>query len=107
MRHVADAATGLGRRATQIVAGHFESSPGSRQQAAQHAKGGGFASAVRAQQAEDLAPPHLEADVLDRVKLAETTLDPIHPDDRRVIVGHGRRHGQRKRFPRGCVVLPL
>jgi hypothetical protein len=54
----------LGCCAQQVGAGNACLAAGGAQQAAQHAEDGGLASAVRPQQAEDLAPAHCEADVV-------------------------------------------
>ena len=50
-----------------------------RQQTAQHAKRGGLAGAVGAEQAEDLAAVHLEVDVIDRGEGAEFLHQLPHP----------------------------
>ena len=55
----------------QVDAGHAQRAAGGRQQAAEHAKGRRLAGAVGAEQAEDLAALHLEADVIDRGEVAE------------------------------------
>ena len=56
LRHVADARARRRRGMAQVSPGDAQGAVAGRQQAAQHAEGGGLARAVGAQQAEHLAP---------------------------------------------------
>ena len=71
LRHVAEPALGCAGGAAQIMAHHMRFASSWFQQAAQHLEGGGLAGAVRAEQAEDFALLHLEADVVGGGELAE------------------------------------
>ena len=59
-------AGGPKRAHAQVDASHPQRAAGGRQQAAQHAEGGGLAGAVGPKQTEDFAAPDLEADMIDR-----------------------------------------
>ena len=54
---------------------------GGREQAAEHADGGGLARAVRSEEAEDLAAPHGERNAGDGLERAEALLEVVHLDD--------------------------
>ncbi len=81
LRHVADARACGSRRMPEIDAGNPQAAAARRQQAAQHAKSGGLAGAIGAQQAEDLAARHCKADVFDGAEIAETPLQLHRFDD--------------------------
>jgi hypothetical protein len=59
---------GLGR---EVVAVDRNAARGRLQQTGDHPDRGGLAGAVRAQEAVDLARPHVEADAVDRAERAE------------------------------------
>ena len=67
---------------------HLDLALARRQQAAQHADGGGLAGAVGAEEAVDLRARHVEVDVVDRDQRAEAAGQPARADRRRVAV-HG------------------
>jgi len=52
-----------------------------REQSAEHADRRRLAAAVRSQEAEDLAAPHGEREILDRVVIAEVLVQAAHVDD--------------------------
>ena len=68
---VADPLARRGAGATQIHSRHPQRAAGSGQQSAQHAKRRGLACAVGTEQAEDLAPLNIEADVVNGNETAE------------------------------------
>jgi hypothetical protein len=72
--HVAQPRARLGRGMAQVEPGHLYLSGRHRQQPAEHAKGGGLAGAIGAQQTEDLALLHAEADALNRIEIPEAAL---------------------------------
>ena len=82
--HVADAPLHVLRLAAHVEAEHARPARGGGEQAAEHADGGGLARAVAAQQAEHLAFPHGEAEVVDGGEGAEALDQPVDLDD----VGH-------------------
>ena len=71
LRHVADLLPYLRGTKAAALAGQLHAAAGGREQAAEHLDGGGLARAIRAQQAVDLAVPHLGGDVLHSRKRAE------------------------------------
>jgi hypothetical protein len=94
--HVADLTANLVGLADDIEA---ETSPASaigREQAAQHADGGGFAAAVGAEKAADLAFGNLQAEPIDHSMRAEALAQIVHVDDKRAsgaAFAHGIDHG--------------
>ncbi len=65
-RHEADAGANFGRLSQHVVAGYGGDATGRLEHGAQHAEAGGLACAVRSQQSEDLAGPHVERHVFER-----------------------------------------
>ena len=65
---------------------HFDLACGRRQQAAQHADGGGLAGAVGPEEAVDVRARHVEVDVVDRDQGAEA-LGQAARADREVVSG--------------------
>ena len=80
LRHVADPPLDAFGIARDVDAADDAPSRGRRQQAAQHADGRGLAGAVAAEEAEDLAAPHVEADAIDGDELAEAARQIAHLD---------------------------
>ena len=105
LRHVADPRARRGGCVQQVQAGDLGAAAGGRQQAAQHAEGGGLAGAVRPQQAEDFAALHGEADVVDRDESAEAAHQVVHFDGGRdcetppPLEGGGWGRGRRSSAP--------
>jgi hypothetical protein len=76
---------------------------GGRQQAAEHAEGGGLARAVGAEQTEDLAPRHLEGGAGDSGEVAKLAYQIAHHDHRPVPIAiRGHLRGRRGRSGRRC-----
>jgi hypothetical protein len=95
LRHVADAlaqALGLGG---DVDPGHPGASLRGRREPAQHADQGGLAGAVGPEQAEDLAPPDGQRDLIDGKEAAETARQAVAFDGRPRSIGHSRLHGRR------------
>ena len=81
LRHVADVALDLPGLAPDVVAEAGAFAAVGRQQAAQHADRRRLAAAVRAEEAEDLAAPHRQGQILDRVIVTEMLVQAAHVDD--------------------------
>src|SRR5262249_2968136 len=60
LRHIAEPGSCAGSGVTQINAGDAQRSAGRGEQAAEHTEGGGLASSIGSQQAEDFAAVHAE-----------------------------------------------
>ena len=88
LRHVADAAAQCLGLLRDAQAQHFDLAFGRRQQAAQHADGGGLARAVRAEEAVDVRARHGQVDVVDRDQRAEALGQPARADGESRGVGH-------------------
>ena len=67
---IADAGLGRDGRSLDVVAADADLAGGGRDEARDHAHGGGFAGAVRAEEAEHLAGRHRERQVVHRQDLA-------------------------------------
>ena len=63
---------------------------GGRQQPGQHFHGGGLAAAVGAEEAEDLAAPDAETDMIHGDEIAETPRQPLRLDGRRLVAAASR-----------------
>ncbi len=85
--HVADAALDLSAFAQDIVAKTASTSRIRGEQSAHHANRRGFSAAVGAKEPEDLAPLHLQRDVLDDVLVTEALVQFPDVDGIRVIHG--------------------
>ena len=75
--------------APHIMAGHEGSARGRRLQSTQHLDEGGLAGAVGAEETEDLAGPHGEADLVHRGERAEPAGEPLGSYRLRVAVKSG------------------
>ena len=64
------------------------------EEAGQHLHGRGLAAAVGAEEAEDLAAPDLEADVVDGGEIAEPARQSFGDDRGRTVVGRPWRHDE-------------
>ena len=94
LRHVADAGPRPCRRHPQVRTRHLQRATGGRQQSAQHSERGGLSRPVGPQQAEDLAPQHLERGTGHRREVTEAAHQIAHDDDGFSIgfhCGRGRR----------------
>ena len=89
LRHVADVLAHPLGLARDVEARDGRSSAARPQEAAQHADGRRFARAVGAEEADDLAPPRLEAHVVDGDEIAEA-LDETVGDDPDLAFGGAR-----------------
>src|SRR5690606_3060890 len=88
LRHVTDAQAHRLRIARHVQAEHFHLALAGREQAAEHADGGGLAGTVRAEEAVDLRTRHIEIDAIDGNEMAEASRQSAGADHRRV---HGSR----------------
>ena len=93
LRHVADLALDLVGVAADIVAQTRSLAAVGRQQAAQHADGGGLAAAVRPEKAVDLAALDLHREVMHHLAAAERFGQAANVD--RDIGGRSRQLGHR------------
>lgn len=87
LRHVAELVAGFGGIAAKIETGDATFAAGWFQQAAEHLEGGGFASAVRAEQAEDLAAANIKADIVGSGEIAEAFGEAPSLNHRSVTLG--------------------
>src|SRR5262249_6074122 len=94
LRHVADLALDPFAVADHVEAKARPAAVVGAQQPAQHPDESGLAAAVRAEEAADLAAPHLQVDVIDDDAAAEALRHPLHVD-RELAVFHGRSRSER------------
>ena len=97
LAHVADAALHALRVPRDVDAQHARGAAGGAQQAAHHADRRGLARTVRAQEAEDLALPHVEGEAPDRHEVAEALREVSQLDRGRHRVSVPSRAGAPRR----------
>ena len=95
LRHVADALPGGAGGAHDVDAGNPDGPRARIEVAGDEPQDGALAGAVRPEQAEDLALPHLEGNAIDRQSRAEALAQPVERKD-----GHMQlRYPARRRSP--------
>ena len=105
--HVPDALPGRGPGAAQVHAGHAQRAACGREQPAEHAKRRGLARPVGPEQAEDLAPVDVEADVVDGGEAAKLPDQVADLDDTSVALSLSPRLPGGSRVARGAVTCLL
>src|SRR5262249_43623097 len=90
-RHVADIFARF-----HIVGGHrlaeqFGRAFGDREESGHHFHGCGFAAAIRAEEAEDLAASDPKAHMVDSDEIAEPARQPLSLDSRRLVIAFRAR----------------
>ena len=86
----ADVAQGLFLLARHLVVEHLREAAGRVDEAADHADGGRLAGAVGAEEAEDVAAPDREAEVIYGKSVAKALGELMRGEHDRRLLGHGR-----------------